>query len=121
LALYRGDFLAGDPYLDFALPERERLRDLAGRALRERARIAIASGHLDAAAEHGNRLAEMEPFDADAQRLVIEVCLRRGRHSEAHRRYSVYRKNLGASFGSEPAWDLRDVESDLAATIARPG
>jgi DNA-binding SARP family transcriptional activator len=120
LSLYRGDFLAGDPYLDFALPERERLRDLAGRALRERVRTAVASGRLDAAAEHGNRLAEMEPFDADAQRLVIEVCLRRGRHSEAHRRYSVYRKKLAASFGSEPAWDLRDVESDLAATIA-PG
>ena len=119
LALYRGDFLAGDPYLDFALPERERLRDLAGRALRERVRTAVASGRLDAAAEHGNRLAEMEPFDADAQRLVIGVCLRRGRHSEAHRRYSVYRKKLAASFGSEPAWDLRDVESDLAATIAR--
>ena len=81
-------------------------------------RTAVASGRLDAAAEHGNRLAEMEPFDADAQRLVVEVCLRRGRHSEAHRRYSVYRKKLAASFGSEPGWDLRDVESDLAATIA---
>ncbi|HWH20713.1 MAG TPA: BTAD domain-containing putative transcriptional regulator [Solirubrobacterales bacterium] len=118
LALYRGDFLAGDPYLDFALPERERLRDLAGRALRARVRIAVASGRLDAAAEHGNRLAEMEPFDADAQRLVVEVCLRRGRHSEAHRRYSVYRKKLAASFGSKPGWDLHEVESDLAATIA---
>jgi DNA-binding SARP family transcriptional activator len=120
LSLYRGDFLAGDPYLDFALPERERLRDLAGRALRERVRTAVASGRLDAAAEHGNRLAEMEPFDADAQRLVVEVCLRRGRHSEAHRRYSVYCKKLAASFGSEPSWDLRDVESDLAATSVKP-
>ena len=61
--------------------------------------------------------AETEPFDADAQRLAIEVCLRRGRHSEAHRRYSVYRKKLAASFGSEPSWNLRDVESGLAATI----
>jgi len=57
----------------------------------------------------------MAPFDADAQRLVIEVCLRRGRHSEAHRRYSVYRKKLAASFGSEPGFDLRVVGSDLAA------
>jgi hypothetical protein len=49
---------------------------------------------------------------------VVEVCLRRGRRSEVHRRYSVYRKNLAASFASEPRWDLREVESDLAATIA---
>ncbi len=115
LALYRGDFLAGDPYLDFAIPERERLRDLAGKAMRERVRAAVALDRLDAAAEHAARLAELEPFDADAQRLVIEVCLRRGRHSEAHRRYSVYRKKLAAAFGSEPRFDLREVESDLAA------
>jgi DNA-binding SARP family transcriptional activator len=114
LTLYRGDFLAGDPYLDFALPERDRLRDLAGRALRERVRTAVALSRLDAAAEHAARLAELEPFDADAQRLVIEVCLRRGRHSEAHRRYAVYRKKLAAAFGSEPRFDLREVESDLA-------
>jgi DNA-binding SARP family transcriptional activator len=117
LALYRGDFLAGDPYLDFAIPERERLRDLAGRAMRERVRTAVALGRLDAAAEQAGRLAELEPFDADAQRLVIEVCLRRGRHSEAHRRYSVYRKKLAAAFGSEPRFDLREVESDLGTTI----
>ena len=118
LALYRGDFLAGDPYLDFAIPERERLRDLAGKAMRERVRAAVALGRLDAAAEHAARLAELEPFDADAQRLVIEVCLRRGRHSEAHRRYSVYRKKLATSFGSEPGFTLRQVGSDLSAKMA---
>ena len=58
----------------------------------------------------------MEPFDADAQRLVIEVCLRRGRHSEAHRRFSTYRKKLAGSFGREPDFDLRQVESDLRSS-----
>jgi DNA-binding SARP family transcriptional activator len=118
LSLYRGEFLEGDPYLDFASPERERLHDLAGRALRDRVRIAVALDRLDAAGEHADRLATMAPFDADAQRLVVEVCLRRGRHSEAHRRYSVYRKKLAASFGSEPDFTLRQVGSDLTATMA---
>jgi DNA-binding SARP family transcriptional activator len=114
LSLYRGDFLDGDPYLDFAAPERERLRDLAGRALRDRVRIAVDQGRLDAAGEHADRLATMAPFDADAQRLVIEVCLHRGHHSEAHRRYTAYRKKLAASFGSDPGFDLRQVGADLA-------
>lgn len=65
-------------------------------------RIAIELGRLDTAAEHGNRLAKMGPFDADAQRLVTEVCLR---HGEAHRRWSVYRKKLAGSFGGEPGLD----------------
>src|SRR6201996_6517882 len=64
LALYRGEFLAGDPYLDFAISERERLHDLACRAIRERVRVAVELDRLDAAAEHGERLAAMEPFDA---------------------------------------------------------
>lgn len=118
LSLYRGEFLEGDPYLDFAMPERERLHDLAGRALRERVRIAVDLDRLDAAGEHTDRLATMAPFDADAQRLVIEVCLRRGRHSEAHRRYSVYRKKLATSFGSEPDFTLRQVGSSLASNLA---
>ena len=119
LGLYRGEFLAGDPYLDFALTERERLHDLACRAARERVRIAVEMGRLDGAAEHADRLAAMEPFDADSQRLVIEVCLRRGRHSEAHRRWSTYRKKLAGSFGSEPSFDLRQVESDLRLKSVR--
>jgi len=124
LRLYRGDFLAGDPYLDFAITERERLHELACRALRAQVRVAIGRGRLDAAAEQARRLAEMEPFDADAQRLLIEVCLRRGRHSEAHRRFTTFAKQLAGAFGREPDFDLREVERSLAggdADRARSG
>lgn len=113
LRLYRGDFLAGDPYLDFAITERERLHELACRALREQVRVAVALDRLDAAAEQARRLAELEPFDADAQRLLIEVCLRRGRHSEAHRRFTTFTKQLAGAFGREPDFDLREVERGL--------
>jgi DNA-binding SARP family transcriptional activator len=114
MRLYRGEFLAGDPYLDWAIPERERLHELACRALRTQARIAVELGRLEAAADHARRLAEMEPFDSDTQRLLVEICLRRGRHSEAHRRYGLFRKKLAQSFDREPDFELADVERALS-------
>jgi DNA-binding SARP family transcriptional activator len=112
--LYRGEFLAGDPYLDWATPERERLHQLACRALRAQVRIAVELGELEPAADHARRLAEMEPFDSDTQRLLIAVCLRRGRRSEAHRRFTLFSKKLQQEFGREPDFGLIDVERELA-------
>jgi DNA-binding SARP family transcriptional activator len=57
----------------------------------------------------------MEPFDADTQRLLIEVCLRQGRHSEAHRRFALFSKKLQQEFGREPDFGLADVEHSLGA------
>jgi len=113
LRLYRDAFLAETPYEEWALEERERLHELAGRALRAQVRIRTDLGHLDAAVEHARRLAEMEPFDMDAQRIVLELCMRRGRRSEALRRYSVLRKRMLQSFGQEPDFELSELEGQL--------
>lgn len=113
--LYRGEFLAGDPYLDWAIPERERLHQLACRTLRAQVGISVELGELEPAADQARRLAEMEPFDSDTQRLLIEVCLRQGRRSEAHRRFTLFGKKLQQQFGREPDFGLADVERTLDA------
>jgi len=111
--LYQGGFLSEDPYAEWAFDERDRLHELAGRALRAQVRIQLQLEHLDAAAEHARHLAELEPFDMDVQRLFMDVCLRRGRRSEAVRRYSALRKRMLSSFGQEPDFDLPEVEASL--------
>ncbi len=118
MALYQGNFLAEDPYAEWALDERERLCELAGRALRAQVDIEMQANNLEVAADHARRLADMEPFDTDVQKLFIRLCLRRGRRSEAFRRYSVLRKRLLTSFGEEPDFDLTELESqdDLQPT-----
>lgn len=113
MGLYRGEFLAGDPYLDWAIPERERLHQLACRALRAQVGISVELGELELASDQARRLAELEPFDSDTQRLLIEVCLRQGRHSEAHRRYTLFVKKLQQEFGSDPGFRLADVGRSL--------
>jgi DNA-binding SARP family transcriptional activator len=115
LGLYRDGFLVEDPYAEWALPERERLRELAGRALRTMVEIQSRLGNLDEVATHARRLAEMEPFDTDAQKMFIEICLRRGRRSEAFRRYSALRKRMLASFGEEPDFDLTAMRAEILA------
>jgi DNA-binding SARP family transcriptional activator len=101
-ALYRGDFLADEPYAEWAFAERDRLRDLAAMVLRALSEIKLATDDLDLAAEHLQRLAELEPFDLDAQRDLLALMMRRGRHADAHRRYEIVRRRYRRAFGEDP-------------------
>ena len=108
-ALYRGDFLADELDAEWALPERARLRALAGRVLRGLAGIRVRAGELDAASELLQRLAELEPLDVEAQRQLLTLLLRRGRRSEAARRYEVVCRRFRRAFGEEPSFELSEL------------
>ncbi|HET8951164.1 MAG TPA: BTAD domain-containing putative transcriptional regulator [Solirubrobacteraceae bacterium] len=107
--LYRGDFLADEPDAEWALPERARLRTLAGRVLRALAGIRVRASELDAASELLQRLAELEPLDVEAQRQLLTLLLRRGRRSEAARRYEVVARRFRRAFGEEPGFELSEL------------
>jgi DNA-binding SARP family transcriptional activator len=109
VALYRGDLFTENLYSEWALEERDRLRELAGRGLRALVEIARSAGDLDTAAPHARRLAAMEPFDMDVQREFIEICMGRGRRSEAMRRYAILRKRIKREFGQDPDFTLGDL------------
>jgi DNA-binding SARP family transcriptional activator len=114
LTLYRGEFLADDPYADWAFSEREYLRSLAGKGLAALAQIALSSGRLVAAADHLQRLAELEPFDSHVHQMLIEVCLRRGRRTEAVRHYHALRARLHRAFGEQPDFELTSLAAGLS-------
>ncbi len=120
LELYRGDFLADDPYADWAFTEREYLRALAGKGLATMAQIAVSSGRLVAAADHLHRLAQLEPFDSHVHQMLIEVCLRRGRRTEALRHYHALRARLQRAFGEQPDFELTHVVAALGGTRREP-
>ena len=106
LRLYRGEFLADDPYADWAFSEREYLRGLAGKDLAAMAQIALVGGRLVGATEHLLRLSQLEPFDSHVHQMLIEVCLRRGRRTEALRHYDALRARLHRAFGEHPDFEL---------------
>jgi DNA-binding SARP family transcriptional activator len=114
LALYRGDFLGDDPYADWAFAEREYLRSLAGKGLAALAQIALAGGRLVGAADHLQRLAQLEPFDSHVHQMLIEVCLRRGRRTEALRHYHALQARLQRAFGEQPDFELASLAAGVA-------
>jgi DNA-binding SARP family transcriptional activator len=109
LALYRGEFLADEPYAEWAYVERERLRELAGRLLSTLSEIALAQGDVDDALGYSRRLAEMYPFDTAVQRQAITLYLRQGRRSDAVRRYNELRMRMIREFGAGPEFELSDL------------
>jgi DNA-binding SARP family transcriptional activator len=118
LELYRGDLLADEPFAEFAFAERERLRDLAVRAARGCAQVLLRLRDVEAAARVVRLLAEMEPLDTDVQRADIALCLRRGRRTEATRRYGLLRARMWRELGESPDFALSDVAGQRELSIS---
>jgi DNA-binding SARP family transcriptional activator len=98
VTMYHGDFLADEPYAEWVLHERNRLRDLASDALRTLAEIELRGDDLPAATATLTRLSELEPFDLDIHRELFSLLLRRGRRSETMRRYETLRRRMLSTF-----------------------
>lgn len=113
LHLYEGDFLADEPSAEWAFSERERLRELASRALLAAGQLALDAGDPGAAAAHLERAARLHPLDTGIQRRLIALCLRRGRETEAARRYEALRARLDRELGRPVEFDLAELEGPL--------
>lgn len=115
LELYRGDFLADEPYAEWAYPERDRLRGITTQCLRLLATIFAKRDDIDGAARVLEQLAELEPYDAEVHRQLLTAWLRLGRRTEAARRFTSFRMRMLREFGEEPDFEL----ADLTQTAAR--
>lgn len=111
MSLYRGDLLEDEPYAEWAMAERDRLRAIATDAVRTLARLALARSDRDVAIKHLDRLSEFEPFDSDVHRELLRVLLAAGRRSEALRRYSTFRARLAREFSADPGFTLADLQA----------
>jgi DNA-binding SARP family transcriptional activator len=109
LELYRGELLADEPYAEWALDERDRLHTLAADGLRALARLQLAADDPAGAAETLARLAELEPYDVDVHRDLLALLLRRGRRSEAARRFARLRRRMQETFDEPLGFSLSDL------------
>lgn len=115
--IYGGDFLVDERYSEWALEERERLRNLAGTAFN--AIIELHSGgDPDGEADAAHKLADLDPYDSRAQRRFIGLCISQGRRTEATRRYEAFRHRLLRDFGEAPDFTLADLIAGAGDRVA---
>ena len=94
ISLYRGDLLEDEPYAEWVMAERDRLRAMATDSLRALSRMALASARHGDAAKYLGRLTEFEPFDSDVQRDFLR-----------------FRARLAREFRAEPGFTLAELQA----------
>jgi DNA-binding SARP family transcriptional activator len=107
--LYGGDFLVDEPYAEWVLAERDRLRGLMSEALTGLAELRSRDDDIGAATSLAERHAAMQPYDMEVQRQAVEMMLRAGRRSDAVRHYEALRQRMLDVFEEEPSFTLPDV------------
>lgn len=109
MELYRGPFMADEPYAHWAADERNRLEGMAIYALRILTALARERDDGASAIRHLQQLCELEPLDSAVHREFVQALLREGRRSEAKRRYETFAHRLQRELGEDPGFDLRSV------------
>ncbi|MET8527528.1 BTAD domain-containing putative transcriptional regulator [Micromonospora sp. NPDC005172] len=97
--LYGGDFLADDPYEDWAQPLREEAQVAHTSVLRA---LAQHTSDTDQKLVYLMRLVHRDPYDEDAHLELVQVLRTAGRHGEAQRRYRTYVERM-RELGIAPA------------------
>lgn len=107
--LYRGDFLDGFYVRHASLSEewvsgqREGLRRLAGRVLKQLAEHYAGSGEFDRAIECTARLLALDPWQEEAHRQMMVLLARNGERSAALAQYETCRRLLKRELNVEPS------------------
>jgi predicted ATPase/DNA-binding SARP family transcriptional activator len=101
LDLYRGDFFESGAG-EWIEETRERLREQFAAALVTLGRERIAAGDFTAAAQHYQRLTELDPFDEQAHRQLMTCHGRLGDPAAATRVYRRLADTLRRELGTEP-------------------
>ncbi len=108
------DFLPGW-YDDWAMMERERIRQRSLHALEALSKRLTSIGRFADAVEAAMLAVSAEPLRESAQRALMMVHIAEGNLAEAHRCFRSYRDLLRRELGIDPSTDLFTVLRETAA------
>lgn len=113
LALYRGDFLDGEPVGDWHLECRERLQRQMLQGLLALGALHSRVGRPAPALEAYRRALARDPLTEEAVRGAMQACLALGDRAQAAREFARFRKRLAAEVGAQPAAETLRLAREL--------
>jgi two-component SAPR family response regulator len=116
-ALYQGDYLRDDPFFEWTIGARERLRESHLNGLSEAARICAAQGLPEEAAGFCRKILRIEPWREEVYRRLMEYLVAAGRPHEALRVFEDCRRALRAEIEAEPSPETSDLRETIAANL----
>jgi predicted ATPase/DNA-binding SARP family transcriptional activator len=114
LALYGGDLLPDDPYEEWTIGPRERLRDLFRGLLRAVAARYESRGDRPAALAALERLVAADRLDEAARAELMRLHALGGNRAGALRHYEALREALASELDAEPGREIRRLYGDIA-------
>src|SRR5215207_9013845 len=121
LALYGGDLLADEPYLDWPIARREHLRRAWRNAALDYADLERESGRPLHAVPAIERVLQTDPTDEPAYRALMIALAAAGRREDALRQFERCQTALADELGVEPGAETRALADAIRnAPAARP-
>jgi LuxR family transcriptional regulator, maltose regulon positive regulatory protein len=113
VAIYRGDFLAGEPEAPWMLALAERLKSLFSRNASWLGHYLEESGRYESAAEHYERFLELDNSREDFYRRLMVCYDKLGRKSDALAVYQRCLRTLSSSLGMSPSRETNTIRAAI--------
>ncbi|MFN3426104.1 MAG: tetratricopeptide repeat protein [Candidatus Thermochlorobacter sp.] len=113
VALYTGDFLKEDLYADWAIFERESLKDTYLSTLSYLAEHALKQSEKEEAVLYGRQIIETDCTHDKGYDILLRVYLQHGNHAEARRVYAQCKDAFEKELGTLPPKHLQTLMSGL--------
>jgi DNA-binding SARP family transcriptional activator len=115
---YRGDFLegfglAGEPFEEWLLTERERLWERALEGMAKLLSLQMKEGDHEAAIQTGIRLLALDPLQESVHRTLMTIYAAHGRRDAAARQYHSCVAILERELGVEPEQETKDLYNKI--------
>lgn len=119
-ALYGGDYLSDDPFFDWTVSIRERLRESHLNMLSDAARIHALRGEPGEAAGFCRKILRIEPWREEVYRRLMEYLVAAGRPHEALRAYDECRRALQTEVEAEPSPETTQMRDRILENGRQP-
>lgn len=115
VALYTADYLEDEPYEDWCIAERERLREVYLDLLQKMAALYAERGELEAAIDACRRALAADPLREKIHRQLMALLAQAGHRDLALRQYETCRRLLREELDVEPDEETRRLYAALTS------